>query len=91
VEKPHNPLRPALAEALELGPDPPSDPRQLDLIIPLPTDAPEEVQPPDLLGLPQTAAARGKTAIRSNAGKGRPRGIHNHKTELICCDAIRPP
>jgi hypothetical protein len=81
VEKPHNPLRPALAEALELGPDPPSNPRQMELIIALPTDAPEEVQPPDLLGLPQTAAAREKTAIRSNAGKGRPRGIHNHKTE----------
>jgi hypothetical protein len=84
VEKPHNPLRPALAEALEFGPDPRSEPRQLDLTIPLPTDAPspEELQPPDLLGLPQTAGAREKTALRSNAGKGRPRGAHNHKTEL---------
>jgi hypothetical protein len=83
VEKPHNPLRPALAEAFGLGPDPPSEPRQLDLTMPLPTDlpSPEESQPPDLLGLPHTAAAREKTAIRSNAGKGRPRGIHNHKTE----------
>jgi hypothetical protein len=81
VEKPHNPLRPALAEALELGPEPPLKPRQLDLTMPLPTDAPEEMQSPDLLGLPQTASARDKTAIRSNAGKGRPRGIHNHKTE----------
>jgi hypothetical protein len=83
VEKPHNPLRPALAEALGLGPDPPSEPRQLDLTMPLPTDvpSPEESQPSDLLGLPHTAAAREKTAIRSNAGKGRPRGVHNHKTE----------
>jgi hypothetical protein len=76
VEKPHNPLRPALAEALELGPDPPSEPQQLDLT--LPTDV---SQSPDLLGLPRSAAAREKTAIRSNAGKGRPRGVHNHKAE----------
>jgi hypothetical protein len=84
VEKPHNPLRPALAEALELGPDPPASPRQLDLTMPSPIDASsaEELQPPDLLGLPETAAAREKAAVRNNAGKGRPRGVHNHKTEL---------
>jgi hypothetical protein len=83
VEKPHNPLRPALAEALVLGPDAPSAPQQLDLTMPLPTDvsSPEELQSPDLLGLPHTAAAREKTATRSNAGKGRPRGVHNHKAE----------
>jgi hypothetical protein len=83
MEKPHNPLRPALSQALELAPDPPSEPRQLDLTIRFPTDLPssEESQPADLLGLPQTAAAREKVAARNNAGKGRPRGVHNHKTE----------
>ena len=81
MEKPHNPLRPALDETLELGPDPPSEPRQLDLTMPTAVPGPEDLQPPDLLGLPHTAAAREKTAIASNAGKGRPRGVHNHKTE----------
>ena len=80
MEKPHNPLRPALAEAVEMGPDPPSDARQLDLSIPSPTDAPEETPPPDLLGLPQTATAREKNASRSNAGKGRPRGVCHERT-----------
>jgi hypothetical protein len=88
VEKPHNPLRPALAEALEFGPDPQSEPRQLDLTIPLPTDAPspEESQPPDLLVCrrpPGRARRLPFAAMPGKGGRGGPTIIRLNSGSII--------
>jgi hypothetical protein len=42
---------------------------------------PEEFQTADLLGLPKVAEKRARVIAENNAGKGRPRGQHNRKTQ----------
>jgi hypothetical protein len=85
MEKPHNELRPALAHALQQAQEEPTKPTQLDLggleSIAIHQISIEDERPVDLLGLPQTAAARDKIVGQNNAGKGRPRGVHNHRTQ----------
>jgi hypothetical protein len=88
MEREHVNLRAALAEVLDEAADAP-EPSQLGLELPPPAAGParamvvddHEVAAADLLGLPETAVARQAVVKLNNAGKGRPRGLRNHKTE----------
>jgi hypothetical protein len=87
MERPHNPVRAALDEALKDAEAAPEAPAQLGLGLEEPPGAgleidDEDIRTVDLLGLP--AVAEKSELVRaqlSNAGKGRVRGPRNHKTE----------
>lgn len=89
MKKPHNELQPATQLALDALGEPPR-PAQLDLVGTTEQAAEDAsarksfVEPGDLLGLPETgeAARRAITeVVRRGRVGGRPRGVHNHKTE----------
>jgi hypothetical protein len=87
MDREHIPARAALSEALAFAQATPERPTQLELEVATPKHAPrpqvepEDCRAADLLGLPTVAAKREVAVFANNAGKGRPRGIRNHKTE----------
>ena len=87
MDREHIPARAALNEALVLAGAPPEQPTQLELEVATPKHEPRpqvetgDCRTADLLGLPTVAAKREAAVFVNNAGKGRPRGIRNHKTE----------
>jgi hypothetical protein len=86
MDKEHNGARVALDEVLGRAEPEPVKRAQLTLDIGAPTHesrdefAPEETHAADLLGLPKVAEKRALVSA-NNAGKGRPRGRHNTRTE----------
>jgi hypothetical protein len=87
LDREHVPARAALGEALALAEAPLERPTQLELRVQVPKHEPRsevelgDCRAGDLLGLPTVAAKREAAVFANNAGKGRPRGIRNHKTE----------
>ena len=87
MDKEHNGARVALDEVLGRAEPEPVKRAQLTLDIGAPAHesrdefAPEETHAADLLGLPKVAEKRALVVSANNAGKGRPRGRHNTRTE----------
>lgn len=89
MKKPHNELQPATQLALDALGEPPR-PMQLELVGATEQAAEDPSargsldEPGDLLGLPRTGDAARRAiseVVRRGRVGGRPRGLHNHKTE----------
>jgi hypothetical protein len=87
MDKEHNGARAALDETLRNTEPPSACAPQLTLDIEAPVRQPRDEFDPaethaaDLLGLPKVAEKRALVVSANNAGKGRPRGRHNHRTQ----------
>jgi hypothetical protein len=87
MDKEHNGARAALDETLKNTEPPSARAPQLTLDIEAPVRQPRDEFDPaethaaDLLGLPKVAEKRALVVSANNAGKGRPRGRHNHRTQ----------